>query len=146
MPLRGMRVLSRPFVCRRLSPRYTRLCRLALGGLRFTKTVINCFRLAHPVIRSIRKGTASAVPFLMELSRGCVLFSKTQPLRIYTARWKFQESRFATFGITLHFPSDCFLFQSDGGAFVINNMETIIYSIPLQAPRAALCSRRSAPM
>ena len=40
------------FACRRLSPTPARLCRLALCALRFTKTVINCFLLAHPVIRS----------------------------------------------------------------------------------------------
>jgi len=44
-------------VCRRLSPAPARLCRLALGALRFAKTVINCFPLAHPVIRSKAKRT-----------------------------------------------------------------------------------------
>ena len=47
--LRVLRLLSGTFVCRRLSPAPARLCRLALGALRFAKTVINCFPLAHPV-------------------------------------------------------------------------------------------------
>ena len=36
-----------PFVCRNLSPAFTRLGFLALGGLRFAKTTLSCFLLAH---------------------------------------------------------------------------------------------------
>ena len=36
-------VLSRPFACRERSPAPARLRSLALGGLRFVETVINCF-------------------------------------------------------------------------------------------------------
>ena len=40
---------ARPFVCRKLSPAPARLGFLALGGLHFGKTIINCFILVHPV-------------------------------------------------------------------------------------------------
>ena len=123
MPLRGMRVLSRPFVCRRLSPRFTRLCRLALGGLRFAKTIIKGFRFAHPSSRIVvsRRSIHSLLRLLAWLtSRRKIDYQSIYPCsprnpqggKTRKLPWQLQESCEAIF---LSRSITAFCFAADGG-------------------------------
>ena len=72
-----VRILTCPFVCRNLSPRYTRLCLLALGGLRFVKTIINRFSIAHIPTKEEEMTPVVVSSFLMD-SNLCVPANKTE--------------------------------------------------------------------